>query len=151
MSRPVPIASPLAGRATGVVVRPMKPVMSADAGAAVSNRSATTERRRGVVRLAVRMSHGTPTSHLRTPGSIPDNLHLMDFRPSDEQVILRRTVRDFAEAEMRPHVMEWDEAQQFSADLLPKLAGLGLLCIQFAQQYAGPPTSALHYFIFILK
>ena len=33
---------------------------------------------------------------------------------------------------MRPHVMEWDEAQHFSPDLLPKLAGLGLMGIQFA-------------------
>ena len=37
----------------------------------------------------------------------------MDFRLTDEQELLRRTVREFAEAEIRPHVMEWDEAQQF--------------------------------------
>ena len=45
----------------------------------------------------------------------------VDFRVSDEQALLRRTVREFAEAEIRPHVMEWDEAQQFPASLLPKL------------------------------
>src|SRR5258708_31958805 len=110
MSRPVPIASPLAGRATGVVVRPMKPVMSADAGAAVSKRSTAAARRleAGGLRLAVRMRHGTPTSNLQTPTSIPDNLHLMDFRPSEEQVILPRTLRQVAQAEMRPPVMERD-------------------------------------------
>jgi len=73
----------------------------------------------------------------------------MDFRPSEEQAILRRTVRQFAEAEMRPHVMEWDEAQQFSADLLPKLAGLGLMGIQFDEQYGGSGMSAVDYCICI--
>jgi alkylation response protein AidB-like acyl-CoA dehydrogenase len=73
----------------------------------------------------------------------------MDFRPSEEQEILRRTVREFAEAEIRPHVMEWDEAQQFSADLLPKLAALGLMGIQFSEQYGGAGMSAVDYCICI--
>ena len=37
----------------------------------------------------------------------------MDLRPPDEQRLLRQTVREFAEAEMAPHTMEWDEAQRF--------------------------------------
>ena len=53
----------------------------------------------------------------------------MDFRPTEEQALLRRTVREFAETEIRPHVREWDEAQHFPADLMPKLAALGLLGI----------------------
>jgi alkylation response protein AidB-like acyl-CoA dehydrogenase len=73
----------------------------------------------------------------------------MDFRPSEEQQILRRTVREFAEAEMRPHVMEWDEAQHFSSDLLPKLAGLGLMGIQFEEKYGGSAMSAVDYCICI--
>jgi alkylation response protein AidB-like acyl-CoA dehydrogenase len=73
----------------------------------------------------------------------------MDFRPSEEQEILRRTVREFAEAEIRPYVMEWDEAQQFSADLLPKLAALGLMGIQFSEQYGGAGMSAVDYCICI--
>jgi len=73
----------------------------------------------------------------------------MDFRPSDEQELLRRTVREFAEAEIRPHVMEWDEAQHFPMDLLPKLAALGLLGIQFEEQYGGAAMSAVDYCICI--
>jgi len=73
----------------------------------------------------------------------------MDFRPSEEQEILRRTVREFAEAEMRPHVMEWDEAQRFSPDLLPKLAALGLTGIQFDERYGGSGMSAVDYCICI--
>src|SRR5690349_5184763 len=73
----------------------------------------------------------------------------MDFRLSEDQEILRRTVREFAEAEIRPHVMEWDEAQQFPMDLLPKLADLGLLGIQFPEEYGGSAMSAVDYCICI--
>ena len=73
----------------------------------------------------------------------------MDFRPTEEQELLRRTVREFAEAEMRPHVMEWDEAQHFPMDLLPKFAALGLLGIQFAEEYGGAAMSAVDYCICI--
>ena len=73
----------------------------------------------------------------------------MDFRPTEEQAILRRTVREFAESEIRPHVMEWDEAQQFSMDLLPKLAALGLMGIQFPEEYGGAAMSAVDYSICI--
>src|SRR4026208_1940910 len=69
----------------------------------------------------------------------------MDFRPTDDQELLRRTVREFAEAEIRPHVMEWDESQHFPMDLLPKLAELGLMGIQFGEQYGGSAMSAGEY------
>ena len=73
----------------------------------------------------------------------------MDFRPTEEQELLRRTVREFAETEMRPHVMEWDEAQHFPMELLPKLAALGLMGIQFAEEYGGSGMSAVDYCICI--
>jgi alkylation response protein AidB-like acyl-CoA dehydrogenase len=73
----------------------------------------------------------------------------MDFRLTDEQELLRRTVREFAEREIGPHVMEWDEAQQFPMDLLPKLAEVGLTGIQFPEQYGGSAMSAVDYCICI--
>jgi hypothetical protein len=73
----------------------------------------------------------------------------MNFRPTDEQELLRRTVREFAEAEIRPHVMEWDESQHFPMDLLPKLADLGLMGIQFAEEFGGSALSAVDYCICI--
>ena len=73
----------------------------------------------------------------------------MDFRLSEEQELLRRTVREFAEAEMRPHVMEWDEAQHFPMDLLPRLAALGLMGIQFPEAYGGSGMSSVDYCICI--
>src|SRR6187549_1602106 len=73
----------------------------------------------------------------------------MDFRLSDEQQLLRASVREFAEAEIRPHVMEWDETQHFPMDLLPKLAALGLMGIQFDEKYGGAAMSAVDYCICI--
>jgi len=73
----------------------------------------------------------------------------MDFRPTDEQALLRRTVREFAEIEIRPHVREWDEAQHFPSELVPKLAALGLMGIQFDEQYGGAAMSSIDYCICI--
>jgi alkylation response protein AidB-like acyl-CoA dehydrogenase len=73
----------------------------------------------------------------------------MDFRPTEEQELLRRTVREFAESEIGPHVMAWDEAQKFSDDLLPKLAAIGLAGVQFPEEYGGAALSAVDYCICI--
>jgi alkylation response protein AidB-like acyl-CoA dehydrogenase len=73
----------------------------------------------------------------------------MDFRLSEEQELLRRSIREFAETEMRPHVMEWDEAQHFPHELVPKLAALGLMGIQFPEAFGGAAMSAVDYCICI--
>ena len=73
----------------------------------------------------------------------------MDFRLSEEQELLRRSVREFAETEMRPHVREWDQEQHFPIELVPKLAALGLLGIQFPEEYGGAGMTALDYCICI--
>jgi alkylation response protein AidB-like acyl-CoA dehydrogenase len=73
----------------------------------------------------------------------------MDLRPTDEQQLLRRTVRQFAETEIRPHVREWDEQQHFPGELVPKLAALGLMGIQFPEQYGGAGMSPIEYCICI--
>ena len=73
----------------------------------------------------------------------------MDFRPTEEQELLRRTVREFAETEIRPHVREWDRDQHFPLELMPKLAALGLLGIQCPEQYGGASMSAVDYCICI--
>jgi alkylation response protein AidB-like acyl-CoA dehydrogenase len=71
----------------------------------------------------------------------------MDFRPTEEQALLRRTVREFAETEIRPHVREWDAEQHFPRELMPKLAALGLLGVQFPEEYGGAAMSPLDYCI----
>ncbi len=73
----------------------------------------------------------------------------MDFRPTEEQKLLRRSVREFAETEMRPHVREWDQDQHFPIELMQKLAALGLLGIQMPEAYGGAAMSAIDYCICI--
>jgi alkylation response protein AidB-like acyl-CoA dehydrogenase len=73
----------------------------------------------------------------------------MDFRPTEQQELLRRTVREFAETEIRPFVREWDEAQAFPRSLASKMAALGLMGIQFPEQYGGAGMSAIDYCICI--
>jgi alkylation response protein AidB-like acyl-CoA dehydrogenase len=51
----------------------------------------------------------------------------VEFALTDEQQQLRRTVREFAEGEILPHVMEWDEVSKFPSELIPKLAEMGFL------------------------
>jgi alkylation response protein AidB-like acyl-CoA dehydrogenase len=73
----------------------------------------------------------------------------MDFRLSDDQILLRRSVREFAETEIKPFVREWDEMQQFPLELLSKMAELGLMGIQFAPEYGGAGMAAIDYCICI--
>jgi alkylation response protein AidB-like acyl-CoA dehydrogenase len=73
----------------------------------------------------------------------------MDFRLTDDQELLRRSVREFAETEIRPHVREWDEAQHFPIEVVPALAELGLMGIQFPEQFGGSGMSAIDYCICI--
>jgi alkylation response protein AidB-like acyl-CoA dehydrogenase len=69
----------------------------------------------------------------------------MDFALSDDQTLLARSVRAFAEAEIGPHVRAWDEAQHFPSELLPKLAELGLMGIQIPETLGGAGMSAVDY------
>ena len=69
----------------------------------------------------------------------------MDFSFTDEQQQLRRSVREFAESEIAPHVMEWDEASQFPSELIPKLAEMGLLGVIFPEEYGGAGLGYIEY------
>ena len=73
----------------------------------------------------------------------------MNLSLSSDQQLLRRSVREFAENELRPHVMEWDEAQEFPRALLTKCAELGLMGIQFPERYGGAGMSSVDYCICI--
>src|SRR3954464_7257241 len=61
----------------------------------------------------------------------------MNFELSEDQQQVKASVREFAESEIRPHVMEWDESQHFPEELRPKLAELGLLGVLFPEEYGG--------------
>ena len=69
----------------------------------------------------------------------------MDFTFTDEQKHLRKSVREFAEGEIAPHVMEWDEASHFPSEILPKLAEMGLMGVIFPEEYGGAGLGYVEY------
>jgi alkylation response protein AidB-like acyl-CoA dehydrogenase len=73
----------------------------------------------------------------------------VDFALTEEQEQLRRTVREFAETEIRPHVMEWDEASRFPSEIIPKLAAMGLLGVIFPEKYGGAGLGYQEYVLAI--
>lgn len=69
----------------------------------------------------------------------------MDFNTSDELLEIKRTARDFAEHEIRPHVMEWDEQQIFPRDTLLKLGEMGFMGVLIPQEWGGSGLGYLEY------
>ena len=73
----------------------------------------------------------------------------MDFEITPEQEQLRRSVREFAEAEIRPHVARWDETQQFPLEAIGKAAEMGLLGAIFPEELGGAGLGYIDYAIII--
>jgi alkylation response protein AidB-like acyl-CoA dehydrogenase len=69
----------------------------------------------------------------------------LNFTFTDEQTQLRKSVREFAEGEIGPHVHEWDESAHFPAEILPKLADMGLLGVIFPEEYGGAGLGYIEY------
>ena len=69
----------------------------------------------------------------------------LGFQLSDEQLAVRKMVRDFAESELAPHVMEWDEAQVFPREAIARLGELGLLGVIVPEEYGGSGLSYVDY------
>jgi alkylation response protein AidB-like acyl-CoA dehydrogenase len=69
----------------------------------------------------------------------------LDFQLNDEQLHLKKTVREFAESEIAPHVMEWDEASQFPLATIKELGKLGLLGTIFPSEYGGAGMGYIEY------
>jgi alkylation response protein AidB-like acyl-CoA dehydrogenase len=71
----------------------------------------------------------------------------VDFELDEEQRLLGKTVRDFAEAEIGPHSREWDEKQDFPREVFGKLAELGLMGVAWPVEYGGSGLSTLDWAI----
>ncbi|MBK6405803.1 MAG: acyl-CoA dehydrogenase [Holophagales bacterium] len=67
------------------------------------------------------------------------------FQLSDDQVAVRKMVREFAESEIAPHVMEWDEAQVFPREVVARLGDLGMLGVIIPEAYGGAGLSYIDY------
>jgi alkylation response protein AidB-like acyl-CoA dehydrogenase len=73
----------------------------------------------------------------------------VDFAYTPEQIQLRKSVREFAEAEILPHVMEWDEAQTFPLAAIRKLGELGYMGSIFPEELGGAELGYVEYSIII--
>ncbi len=73
----------------------------------------------------------------------------MDFEYSAEQIQLRSSIRHFAEAEIAPHVLEWDENQIFPLEVIKKAGQLGILGAIFPEEYEGAGLGYIEYSIII--
>lgn len=69
----------------------------------------------------------------------------MDFELTAEQELARRTAREFAEAEIAPVIARYDEAEEFPADLIAKLGGLGFLGALVPPEYGGAGLDYVAY------
>lgn len=61
----------------------------------------------------------------------------MNFDFTEEQELLRKTVRSFVDKEILPYIKEWDEKQHFETSILTRLADLGLMGVCIPEQYGG--------------
>jgi alkylation response protein AidB-like acyl-CoA dehydrogenase len=70
----------------------------------------------------------------------------MNFELNENQEMIAQMVRDFAEKEIRPHFMDWDETQEFPVHIFKKLGELGLMGVFIPEEYGG---SGFGYFEYI--
>ncbi|MBI1267118.1 MAG: acyl-CoA dehydrogenase [Cryomorphaceae bacterium] len=70
----------------------------------------------------------------------------MNFQPNENLQMIADMARDFAEREIRPYVMEWDESQYFPKELFKKLGELGMTGVLVPEEYGG---AGLGYFEYV--
>jgi alkylation response protein AidB-like acyl-CoA dehydrogenase len=71
----------------------------------------------------------------------------MDFVLSEHHELLRKTVREFAQAEVAPFAQRWDAEERFPKEIVPKLAQMGLLGIRIPEEYGGSGMDMTAYAI----
>jgi len=71
----------------------------------------------------------------------------MDFELTDEQELIRNTVREFAEAELAPLAGEVDRNHRFPAEVIPKMAELGLMGMPWPEKVGGAGADYVSYLI----
>lgn len=73
----------------------------------------------------------------------------MNFEHYENQEMITQMVRDFAEKEIRSHVMEWDEKQFFPVDLFKKMGALGMMGVFVPEQYGGAGFGYYEYYTIV--
>jgi alkylation response protein AidB-like acyl-CoA dehydrogenase len=86
------------------------------------------------------------TTLLDSPPAVPAAASApFGFQLSEDQLAVRKMVREFAESELAPHVMEWDESQAFPREAIARLGELGMLGVLIPEEYGGAGLSYIDY------
>src|ERR1700751_490387 len=73
----------------------------------------------------------------------------MDFSLSDHQLLIRNTVRQFMQTEVRPHVKDWERTNHFPLDAIQKLGALGCCGMLLPEEWGGPGLDTLSYVLML--
>jgi alkylation response protein AidB-like acyl-CoA dehydrogenase len=73
------------------------------------------------------------------------NPYVMNFEPDELTRQVAQTARDFANQYIRPHVMEWDESQEFPLQLFKELGKLGMMGVLVPEEYGGAGLGYFEY------
>lgn len=69
----------------------------------------------------------------------------MNFEPSEITQQVAQTARNFAQQKIKPHVMEWDESQEFPVQIFKELGQLGMMGVLVPEQYGGAGLTYFEY------
>jgi alkylation response protein AidB-like acyl-CoA dehydrogenase len=73
----------------------------------------------------------------------------MDFRLTEEQRMIQRMAREFAEEQMMPYVAEWEEKNEIPMELYEKMGKLGILGGPIPEEYGGAGMDCISYHLMI--
>ena len=73
----------------------------------------------------------------------------VSFTLTEQMSMIQTMARDFAEKEIKPHVMRYDESQEFPKEIFTKMAGLGFLGAYYPEEYGGAGLSVLDFTVII--
>ena len=73
----------------------------------------------------------------------------MDFNLSEQELAVQKLARDFAQNEIAPYIMKYDESQEFPMEIAKKLGEIGFLGIIFPEEYGGSNFSTVEYAIIV--
>ena len=72
-----------------------------------------------------------------------------NIAPSEQMQMIQKMARDFAEKEIRPHIMKYDEPQEFPFPITHKMAALGFLGVTFPEEFNGAGLSTLDFTVIV--
>ncbi len=76
---------------------------------------------------------------------------MLSFTETENQKLITQSIRDFGAKEMRPFTMQWDESQEFPAQLFQKMGKLGLMGILVPEKYNGSGLGYLEYITALIE